>query len=603
MCGFYGSINHSIPEFNRLKADLMHRGPDDCGEYKYENIYLFHSRLSIQDLSSNASQPFTHEHLTISYNGEIYNHLELRKLCEGFNFKTKSDTETLLAMYEKYDTKMFSFLDGMFAFSLFDKKKNKIILGRDRAGEKPLFLYKMGEKIVFSSELNTLKNNIPDLKINEQAISAYLRCGFFYNKSTPYVGVSEINPGYFYSIDLLNNKINEDRYFDILDSYKKPKLKNLDKNIKEVDQILHKSIKTRLLSSDVEVGAFLSGGIDSSLIVAIASEYKKNIKTFTVKFDGAYDETKLAKLTALKYGTNHHEIQISMNLSQDIEKILFNYGQPFTDSSAVPSYYVSKEARKYVKVILNGDGADEIYGGYRRYIPAAMDLQNKFKYLSFFKNILPQPRAKISAYNYIFRLIMMSRKVDFDYFLSSTTDIFEDSYQFEDNYIFKEINTLIQKTKNINISKLNQMMFLDFNTLLPNDLLMKMDIATMANSIEGRSPFLSKFNLDFAPQIADNHKIKGFKTKFILRELSKKYLDQEIINQPKRGFEVPLKSWVNFDLKENIYDLLNTNNYSSKFFKKDFIKLLLDDKLKVSGDKRAKMLWSLYCLEVWKTQN
>ena len=179
MCGIYGSINNFKPDFNELKKLLNHRGPDGCGDYTYDNIYLYHSRLAIQDLSEKASQPFHYKHYTIIFNGEIYNHQELRKLCNGFNFQTESDTETLLALFEKYNLNMFDLLDGMFAFCILDIKQNKIILGRDRAGKKPLYIYQKNEIIVFSSELNALKIRIKNLYINEDAIDSYLRCGFF----------------------------------------------------------------------------------------------------------------------------------------------------------------------------------------------------------------------------------------------------------------------------------------------------------------------------------------------------------------------------------------------------------------------------------------
>ena len=599
MCGIYGSINNPIPVFSLLKKSLNHRGPDGCDYYNYKNIYLFHSRLAIQDLSENARQPFHYKHISIIYNGEIYNHLELRKICNGFDFTTSSDTELLLALYEKYNTRMFEFLDGMYAFCILDKKKNQILLARDRAGKKPLYLYQKGNKLVFSSELNTIKASVKDIEIDEQAIQAYIRCGFFYKGLTAYKNINEVKPGHYYIIDITTLNIQIKNYFDILGYYKAPKVIDINDAISQVDNALHKSVKSRLLSSDLEVGAFLSGGIDSSLIVAVASHYKKNIKTFTVKFDGAYDESRLAKLTAKKYNTDHHEIAVDINLKEDIEKILLNYGQPFMDSSAIPSYYLSKEAKKDVTVILNGDGADEIFGGYRRYVPAATDIVSFAKNFKFLLSIMPKPHNKKSIYSFIYRLIAMSNKKGLDYYLSSTTDIFEDVYKFDSNAIIDEMNSYIDSLQEKEISKLNQMLICDFNMLLSSVLLVKMDIATMSHSLEGRSPFLSKYMLALAPTLKDKFKIKGNKTKYILRELANKYLPKDIIAQPKRGFEVPLVSWVNKDLKENIINALD-NSYSSNFINKKFIGSLLENKVNVSAEKRAKMLWSIYCLEVWK---
>lgn len=382
--------------------------------------------------------------------------------------------------------------------------------------------------------------------------------------------------------------------------YKKDKINNFNIALDRVDKCLHKSIKDRLLSSDLEVGAFLSGGIDSSLIVAVASNYVDKLKTFTVKFEGCYDESKLAKLTAKKYTTNHTELSISMDLKNDVESILLNYGEPFMDSSAIPSYYVSKEAKKHVTVVLNGDGADELFGGYRRYVPAANGWLKFASNFTFLSSMLPIPHNKRSIYNYLYRMLKISTKTGLDFYNSATNDIFEDVYQFESNKTFSDMNQHILDINGENISELSKMLLMDFHFILPSDLLKKMDIATMANSLEGRSPFLSKSMLELAPTLNDKYKISGTKTKVVLRELAKKYLSKELINQPKRGFEVPLEKWVKGDLRENIFDRINKDCYSSEFIEWNFIDKLLNNKLDVSNEKRAKMLWTLYSLEVWK---
>ena len=394
--------------------------------------------------------------------------------------------------------------------------------------------------------------------------------------------------------------IQKNSFFDILDYYKKDKINEFESALRLVDESLHKSVKDRLLSSDLEVGAFLSGGIDSSLIVAVASEYVDKLKTFTVKFDGSFDESKLAKLTAEKYETDHTEILISMNLKDDIETILCNYGEPFMDSSAVPSYYVSQEAKKHVTVVLNGDGADELFGGYRRYVPVANNWIGLAKYFSQFANVLPKPNNKQSNLNYIYRLLKLSKKKGLDFYNSATNDIFEDVYSFDSNDTFERMEGFIMGLDREYISALSKMLVMDFNCILPSDLLKKMDIATMAHSLEGRSPFLSKHMLELAPTLNDKFKVKGLNTKVILRELGKKYLPETLINQPKRGFEVPLKQWVNGELRSNILDSLNGDCYSKTFFPKGFIDRLIEKKFDTSDEKRAKMLWSLYCLELWK---
>jgi len=598
MCGIAGTINFNN-SLESIKKSLFHRGPDEQNIYSYKNVNLIHTRLSIQDIS-NGQQPFEYDDYIIVFNGEIYNHLELRKeYLQEEIFTTNSDTETLLCLYIKYKNKMFDMIDGMFAFSILDKKTNKLIMARDRAGKKPLYIYNDYAKFMFASELNAIKSGIANLNIDEDEIYSYLRNGFFYKTTTPYKNVFGLEAGYVYELNIDSLDFKKEKYFDILDFYKKDKITDFVYAKDTLDNILHKSVKSRITSSDLEVGAFLSGGIDSSLIVAIASEYVDKLKTFTVKFEGAFDESNLAKLTANKYNTEHYELNISMNLKDDIEKILLNYGEPFMDSSAIPSYYVSQEAKKHVTVILNGDGADEIFGGYRRYVPVVSNWIKVASYFSLLTGVLPKPHSKKSIYNYLYRLLAMSGKSGLDFYNSATNDIFEDVYSFDSNYTFNQMDNFIRRVESEDISSLSRMLYLDFNLILQRDLLKKMDIATMSHSLEGRSPFLSKYMLEFAPALADEFKIKGTTTKVILRELAMEYLSTELISQPKRGFEVPLKSWVENDLKENISDALSGDCYSYKFIDKKFITNLLNKDIDVSDEKRAKMLWSLFCLEIW----
>ena len=599
MCGIAGGINLNANNINNIIDLLKHRGPDAQAFYTHKKLSLVHTRLSIQDLG-HGSQPFSIGNHVIIFNGEIYNHLRLRNLIGKYKFTTQCDTETLLALFIEHGISALKKCDGMFAFAILDKKSNQLFLGRDRVGKKPLYFYKSGGEFFFASELNSIKAGISHIDIDKGEIYSYIRNGFFYKDKTPYKDTYAVDPGYVFTVDLDSLIIEKERYFNNIDNYKTDKIKSLSIALEKVDKCLHRSIKDRLLTSDLEVGAFLSGGIDSSLIVAIASQYVNQLKTFTVKFEGISDESKLAKLTASKYKTDHTELSISMNLKDDVEKILLNYGEPFMDSSAIPSYYVSREAKKHVTVVLNGDGADELFGGYRRYVPAANGWLKFASNLTFLSLILPIPHNKRSTYNYLHRMLKMSTKTGLDFYNSATNDIFEDVYQFESGQTFSDINQQILDINGESISELSKMLLMDFNFILPGDLLKKMDIATMANSLEGRSPFLSKSMLELAPALNDKYKISGTKTKVILRELAKKYLSKELINQPKRGFEVPLKKWVEGDLRENIFDRINKNCYSSEFIEWNFIDKLLNNKLNVSNEKRAKMLWTLYSLEVWK---
>jgi asparagine synthase (glutamine-hydrolysing) len=606
MCGIAGSVNSGYSYQNVIKT-LGHRGPDEYNSYQYNNVDFFHLRLSILDIACGKQPMHLDEKYTIIFNGEIYNHSELRK---QFNLSgsTSSDTETLLLLYDRFGVEFLQYLDGMFVFVIHDKIKNQLFIVRDRAGEKPFYYYYDHKKLVFASELNCLKT-MASLEIEEANFYQYLRLGSFYRQFTPYKNVTELRAGSFLIVDCNSLSINETRWWNISDYYRKENQDSLEESLQKADGFLHCSIQRRLESSDIEVGSFLSGGIDSGLVTAIASEYNNRLKTFTVSFDGEYDEAPLAKLVSEKYKTQHTEIKISFeNLKYDLEKILANYGEPFFDSSAIPSYYVSREAKKYVTVILNGDGADELFGGYRRYVPFSHYDFFKKNFLvkrgaSFFKQTLPPSNNKKSLHNYLYRLASLASNSDLEIYLSAGVDIFEDYQQYIINPGFDYLQPLRQdfhKIANSNLSGLKKIMNLDFDTNLFDDLLVKIDIATMANSQEGRSAFLSKELLEYVPSLPDNYKIKGKRTKFMLRQLAAKYLPDILINQPKRGFEIPLKKWVDNELKEPVFDYLSSdNNFYKNFVSQKSVHDLLNKEIKISDEKRAKILWTLLSLEVW----
>ena len=606
MCGIAGAVNFTL-SYQQINENMLHRGPDEQNGFRTDNIDFYHLRLSILDIGGGKQPMHLDDRYTIIFNGEIYNHQEIRQQL-NITGKTSSDTETLLLLYRKFGVDMLQYLDGMFAFALYDRVEKNLFIARDRAGKKPLYYYKDNEKIVFASELNCLKALLP-LQMENDNLFHYLRLGSFYKQVTPYKNVLELNAGSYLSIDSATMDIKEIRWWNINQFYQSKNKDGFQNSLQKVDELLHTAVKRRVESSDLEVGSFLSGGIDSGLVTAIASKYNQQIKTFTVSFDGAYNEAPLARLVANQYGTHHTEIPISFdNLKFDIEKILCNYGEPFFDSSAIPSYYVSKEAKKHLTVILNGDGADELFGGYRRYVP--------FKKYDFFKvnglvkgsaslvkNILPHSLEKRSAYNYLYRLASLASKDQLHIYLSAGVDIFED---FEHNItphgsdylgIMREDFAAIV---NADISGLSKIMNMDFNTTLFSDLLVKMDIANMANSLEGRSPFLNKELMEYAPGINDRFKINGSTTKYLLRQLAKKYLPKELINQPKRGFEIPLKNWVENELKEILFDYIcDKNALHRQYIDERFMNDLLNNTVKIAAEKRAKILWTVFSMEVW----
>lgn len=607
MCGIAGTVNFHA-SLDKVKEKMGHRGPDDAGIYTNGVVQLFHLRLAILDIAGGA-QPMTYkDKFTIVFNGEIYNHLEVRKTLQ-LTCISNSDTETILAAFEKLGEKCLDYFDGMFAFCIYDKEEQSLFIARDRAGKKPIYYYHHNEQFVFASELNLLRALLP-LEINYDAIPLYLKFGSCWIGQTPYTQVKELLPGSYAKIKINNSSFLITKWWEVGNYFNiENKIINEHTALEKTEHFLYQAVERRIESSDLEVGAFLSGGIDSGLVTAMAAKIKKGIKTFTISFDGSFDEAPLAKLVADKYQTKHTEIHISMSdLKNDIEGILTKYGEPFYDSSAIPSWYVSKAAKEHVTVILTGDGADELFGGYRRYIPFAQF--NFFRTSPFIKTLskglssaLPQAHNKKSIYNYFYRLLFLTSKTGMDLYAASGSDIFEG---YESSFLFSHEESrqaLKEKEQWIvdnNNSGLQQIMELDFDITLSCDFLVKMDIATMAHSLEARSPFLSKELLEFAPTLADNLKIRGKQTKYLLRKMAEKYLPSELINQPKRGFEVPLKDWVNRDLSEMIKDYLQSSDaLYNKFISPAYVISLIDNKVNISQEKRAKQMYTLFALEVW----
>ncbi len=606
MCGIAGAINFKLSG-NDIKSVMLHRGPDGQNGFTHDNVDLYHLRLSIVDIAGGMQPMQLDDRYTIIFNGEIYNHNEI---TNRFNLdrKSHSDTETLLLLYRKFGAAMLQYLDGMFALAIYDSLEKQLFIARDRAGKKPVYIYNDNEKIVFASELNCLKTLLP-LQINPDNFYHYTRLGVFYRNLTPYKNVNELCAGSWMMIDCKTLNCKEERWWNINEFYKQTHSDSEAQSLQKVDEYLHTAVKRRLESSDLEVGCFLSGGIDSGLVTAIASKYNQQLKTFTVSFKGEYDEAPLAKLVADKYKTQHTEINISFDhLKDDVENILMNYGEPFFDSSAIPSYYVSREAKKHLTVILNGDGADELFGGYRRYVPfSKYDFFKKNMLVkggaSFIKNVLPASDNKKSKYNYLYRLASLASKSSVEVYLSAGLDIIEDyeHHILAPSFDYMEpLRNDFEVIAGSGISGLKKIMNMDFDTNLFSDLLVKMDIATMANSLEGRSPFLSKELLEYAPGMNDKLKINGSTTKYLLRKLAENYLPAELVNQPKRGFEIPLKNWIDGELKDIVFDYVGSSTaFNKNIVDNNFTQQVLQNKSKMPAEKRAKFLWMLFCMEVW----
>lgn len=605
MCGIVGSINRRIVEQD-IYDTMLHRGPDEQSYYRESNIELHHLRLSILDIQGGKQPMHLADRYSIIFNGEIYNHQELRT---KFNLKCKSnsDTETLLHLYDLLGVDLLIELDGMFAMVIYDKREQTLFFARDRSGKKPLYLHKKDNKLVFASELNCL-NKLCDLNVNTDSIMQFVQWGYAMRNSVPYNDVVELLPAHYILTSTKDISITQQQWWSIQEQYHNVSNDSFEQATEKIDALLNLGVSRRIDTSDLEVGCFLSGGIDSGLVTAIAAEKSQHkLKTFTVKFDGAFNEAPLARQVAEKYGTDHTEIEISFDhLENDIENILGNYGEPFSDSSAIPSYYVSQAAKKHITVVLNGDGADELFGGYRRYVPFA---KHDFFRAGGFSNsigsalskILPPPKSKKSLYNYGFRLANMMSMNGVNLYNSATVDIYDKLITDCDLVFDKDSKSHLQSIINDdNLSGLQKLLCLDFTTLLPGDLLVKMDIATMAHSLEGRSPLLMKELLDYVPTFSDAYKIKGKSTKHVLRTLSKKYLPSDLIHQPKRGFEIPLSDWVENQLSSVISDYLRpANGLMGQMLGSDIVNNLLDGKLAINRVKRNKIIWTLFSAEMW----
>ncbi len=605
MCGIAGSVN-SLLDIASLTRALLHRGPDEQATFTEGKLVLHHHRLAILDIAS-GKQPMSWNNFVIIFNGEIYNHLDVRKKL-GLQCSTQSDTETILHAYAAKGPACLHEFDGMFAFAIYDRDKQELFLARDRAGKKPLFYYSDNKTFLFASELNAIRSQL-SLEVDESAIGQYLSAGYFFSPGSPYKNVQRIPAGSYALLKMNELSLQVKKWWDIHEFYVSPSADDFETALNKTDELLRLSVNRRIDSSDLEVGSFLSGGIDSGLVTALASQHKTSVKTFTVSFAGAYDEAPLARQVAERYGTDHHEIHISFDhLRDDVEQIISNYGMPFFDSSAIPSYYVSREARKHLTVILNGDGGDEIFGGYRRYVPFAR--YDFFKPGPLIKAVagtvypfLPVSHDKKSKYNYIYRLAGFARKKGLDTYFSSTLDIFEEHNQaflFDRTAVLGSIQTAFDRINGSSLSGLQKILNLDFDHILEANLLVKMDIATMAHSLEGRSPLLSKELLEYIPGLPDRYKIKGTHTKHLLRTLAGKYLPADLIHQPKRGFEIPLKNWLDGELRELVGSyLFSPNAFYRNFVQPQFVQDLWVRKIRTGDEKRAKMIWTLFALEVW----
>lgn len=619
MCGIWGIATNEAIEPSLLQKTgniLRHRGPDDGGIWLSKNghIGLGHRRLSIIDLSTKAHQPMSNEDdsIWITYNGEIYNFKEIRVVLEkkGHIFKSHSDTEVIIHAYEEWGEECLSRLSGMFSFAIWDEKKQRLFIARDRIGKKPLFYYWDGKLFAFASELQgLLALNIPK-DVDLSAIHQYLIYQYIPAPKSAFKDVFKLPPAYYLILE--NSNLRIQRYWNI-DFSEKIKVINEKQLTEDVFERLKESVRQRLIS-DVPIGAFLSGGIDSSIVVALMSEIMHEpVRTFSIGFgEDAYNELPYARQIAKLFKTDHKEFIVKFDALDILPKLVRHYGEPFADSSALPTFYLSKMTSEFVKVALSGDGGDENFAGYDRYY--ALKLMKWFRHVPKTVRILSLKALNIGGesdikskskrlkrflqgsffpqnYEYLQWMIAFSKEKLEALYGRAMSEILMRENPYD--YLVKlfecsTANNLIEKA-----------MDADIHSYLPFDLLVKVDIASMANSLEVRCPFLDHKFMEFIASIPLEYKLNGRVKKYILKKAFKGLIPEEIFKRGKTGFGVPISKWFRHDLKNYISDvLLSRQSLERGYFKPDAVRALLSEHISGKID-HSPRLWTLLMLELW----
>jgi len=635
MCGLVGfvSLKRKDGVLHEMLSIQSYRGPDDNG-YFIDNdtgVHLGHNRLSIQDLSSNGHQPFISncENYILVFNGEIYNYKEIRSdlIKLGYVFLSGSDTEVVLYSYKEWGIKCLDRFIGMFAFVIIDKAQGKLILSRDRAGVKPLYYYSNGKDFAFSSELKSFTkfDNFKQV-INKDILPYYFQFSYIPAPHTIYNNCFKLKPGHFIEYDLVDNFYSIHKYWDITDFYLMDKFdKSEDQIIQEVSEILESSCKYRMIS-DVKTGVFLSGGFDSSLALALTQEeHGKSVNTFPVGFHNEqYNEANHAKKIADYLSANHTESYCTEDDMLDfVKKLPFFWDEPFADESALPTVIVSRLAKKDVTVALSADGGDEIFCGYSKYFAInklfkvkknhIANLVLKFmitnipvRFLYYLNNILPASirQTGIEVKFQKFKSLINSEDLK-DAFIRASSSVSPDylenilkngSYKFFDKTEFNNFSQLK------GLDKLDQMMAIDYKTFLPDDVLCKVDRASMSVSLEGREPLLDHRIAEYMARVPSVMKYKKGMGKYILRQVLYKYIPKNIVDKPKTGFSVPIKNWLLGDLKGLAIESLESKDLEKDdIFHPEALKLIADE-LKDGQLKSPALVWNIIMYVLWRRE-
>lgn len=622
MCGIFGMVRFNEAtdreQVERLTGMLKHRGPDAEGFYVSPpesrlSVAMGHRRLSIIDLSSNGHQPMSNEDGTIwiVFNGEVYNFHDHRRtlLAKGHRFRSETDTETIIHLYEEYGPECLQMLRGMFAFAIWDLPNQRLFAARDRLGKKPFYYTMTGRGFYFSSEINPLYEiEELDLQIDSDALDLYMSYGYIPSPHTIYTNIRKLPPAHRLTLD--NQTIATERYWAL--NYA-PKL---DVSYEEARSLLSDKIReaTRIrLFSDVPLGCFLSGGVDSSVVLAhMASLVSKPVRTFSIGFpDKSFDETPYARQAAAHYRTDHEEFMVQpANVAETIAHLVEHFGEPYGDASALPTWYLSEITRRHVTVALNGDGGDELFAGYNWYATGIL--------LHQLSRIIPQSlsgcmaplAARFKGHPRIgrklYRLFELMAKNDPERFADLRLQLTKGYKHLLYAPSFQARLSNSAETYLIDLysshrfeDELDRMLYVDVSSYLPEELLVKVDRTTMAHSLEGRSPLLDHELAELAARLPSTFKYRRGRKKRILRDMAADLYPTHFFDRPKSGFSVPLKAWFSNDLAAYAHKSLTTGPIKSTgLFNAQGIEQILKENK--SGQKdHGDLIWRLLMLSEW----
>jgi len=615
MCGLFGIIFRDgrrapLDESIRLLDVLAHRGPDGRGYFHDDKAFIGHRRLSIIDVAGGA-QPLYNEDrtLVIVGNGEIYNYLELRRELEakGHRFATRSDTEVLVHLFEDKRERALDHLIGMFAFAIYDTRDGSLFLARDHVGIKPLYYCEDDGRFVFSSEIKALvQPELAPRTINDRVVYQYLTLHFSIPPETLLAGVMSLRPGHYLFVER-GRPVEQVRYWDI-ESNAGARMLSRDEALDRVEALLFDSVEKQLMS-DVPLGLFLSGGIDSSLVAAMMHRIVgPGIKTFSIGFrERGYSELPYAKQVSGMIASDHTEIVVSpREIMENIKTVIWYRETPISEFSDIPIYLLSKAAAEKVKVVLTGEGGDEVFGGYRKYV---FERWAKWAWIlgaPGLRSIMRTPAAEA--------VVPQRLRTAFEFF--SERDRFKRYYRWFSYFRDEELETMLLPERRDLLGAgnlyagvmgdkrfrtgLDEMQYLDIKVWLPDNLLLRGDRMSMAAGLEARVPFLDHRLVEQSFLLPERFKVRGSTGKYVIKKIAEKYLDRSIIYRPKVGFAVPMSKWFRGELRDLLASsILRRDSFSRDFFKGDALETLVNEHLSGRRDNHKK-LWILLNFELWR---